>query len=66
MFEILYSILENASEMDTPFETRSFKITTPLGAHTRIGNVWEYPPPPPLRGPHERKVLWGRLPSRSL
>ena len=27
----LYPVLENASEMDTPFQTRSFKITTPLG-----------------------------------
>ena len=43
-FEILYPVLGNVSEMDTPFYIRSFKITTPLAAHTRIGNVWEYPP----------------------
>ena len=27
----LYPFLENAPEMDTPFEIRSFKITTPSG-----------------------------------
>ena len=39
--KILYPVLENASEMEAS------KSRPRWAAHTRLGNVWEYPPPPP-------------------
>ena len=45
-FEILYPVLENASEMPTPRSKSGDSKPGPRwAAHTRIGNVWEYPPP---------------------
>ena len=40
-------VLENASEMNTPLSSKSgaSKSRPRWAAHTRIGNVWEYPPP---------------------
>ena len=47
-FEILYPVLENTSEMDTTFQIRSFKITTPLGGTYPYNNIM-YGSTPPAR-----------------
>ena len=41
----LCPVLENASEMDTPIKSGASKSRPRWAEHTRIGNVWEYPPP---------------------
>ena len=47
-FEILYPVLENTSVMDTTFQIRSFKITTPLGGTYPYNNIMYGSTPPPL------------------
>ena len=43
--KFLYPVLENASEMNTRSKSGASKSRPHWAAHTRIGNVWEYPPP---------------------
>ena len=48
---ILYPVLENACILWIPRSKSGASKSRPLwAAHTRIGNVWEYPPPPPAPG----------------
>ena len=42
----LYAVLDNASEADTRSKSGASKSRPRWAAHSRIGNVWEYPPPP--------------------
>ena len=43
---ILYPILENASEMVPGSKSGASKSRPRWAAHTCIGNIWEYPLPP--------------------
>ena len=50
-FEILYTILGNVPKMDTPFQIRSPKITTPLVSTYPERYCGGVPPPPNPGGP---------------
>ena len=61
-FEMLYPVLGNFSEMDTPFYIRSTKITTSSGGtylYEYCGRVTPPPPPNPTRDPSGRSVNSG-------
>ena len=47
MLEILFPVLENASECIPRSQLGATKSPPRREAHTRISSVWEYPPPPP-------------------
>ena len=48
-FEILYPVLKNASERVPRSKSGASNSRPRWAEHTRIGNVWEYPPPPGVR-----------------
>ena len=52
-----YPVLENASEMIRLSKSGASKSRPRWAAHTRKGNVWEYPPP----GLGGQSVLSGHL-----
>ena len=52
----LYPVLENASEGGIPSSKSGASTSRPRwAAHTRIGNVWDYPPPGV--GPSQKRAI---------